>query len=421
MRINNNIPALQVFDSVRSANRLVSGSMLRLSSGYRINSARDDAAGLAISNRMRRQIDGLEMASRNAMDGISMVQTAEGALTEVHNMIQRMRELAVMAANGHMTDADRQLVQDEVDQLLHEINEISMRTEFNGNKLFGPKANQANGFTFLTAPSGTADAALSRVMSGISVSDGFPQGDFTNLTLTSLVPNILVAGAGAPPIAGAPSFNLAGGGNVDILSVSVVNDTQIRIELGGAHVGEYAIMNVDRREVSPGNFEVIVPDPSGGWQSVDATTVTPLNLNISYRDHSDMVLQIGPSSGMEMIIRIPQLNADTLGLTGLDLTLQEFFLPGSAANPIDVLESALRDVSTVRSRLGAYQNRLESTVASVDVTSENTTIALSRIRDTDMAREMTRYTTNSVLSQAGISIMAQANQRPQQILALVGQ
>ena len=421
MRINNNIPALQVFDSIRSANRAVSGSMLRLSSGYQINSARDDAAGLAISNRMRRQIDGLEMASRNAMDGISMVQTAEGALTEVHNMIQRMRELAVMAANGHMTDDDRQMAQDEVDQLLQEINDISMRTEFNGIKLFGPKANQEHGFTFRTEN----DSAISRVMTGLRVSDGFPQGDFNNIQIIGFDPleiDGVGAAPGGPPTLGAPTFNLAGGGDVPIVNVAIEGN-QITFHLGGRHLGEYAVMNVDIRPNSAmaSGFEITKP-VNGVWTAVDADpALTPIVLNATYRDHSDMVLQIGPSQGMEMVIRIPQLNADTLGLSEMDMTYQGFFLPGSNQNPIDILDRALNDVSVVRSMLGAYQNRLESTVSSVDITGENMNQALSRIRDTDMAKEMTRFTTNSVLSQAGISILAQANQRPQQILALVGQ
>jgi len=394
--------------------------MLRLSSGYKINSARDDAAGLAISNKMRMQINGLEMASRNSMDGISLVQTADGALTEVHNMLQRMRELAVMAANDTMVDDDRQLIQDEVDQLLREIDEISMRTEFNGMKLFGPKANQAHGFSFFTD-----DHAPSRIMSGIRVSEGFPEGNFNNISITQLV------GPGALDInvqlAAGATFNLVGGGTVPVTNVTTTpGSNEVIIELGPPFDGEYAVMQVDLRLNAAGTgYEIRVPDPAGGWQLVDADNplpaTFPIDMNINYRDHSAMVIQIGASRGMEMIIRIPQLNAATLGLTGMDYTSGHFFQPGSTANPIIMIDDAIAHVSAVRSQLGAYQNRLESTVISLDITNENMAQALSRIIDTDMAREMTFFTQNSILSQAGISIMAQANQRPQQILALVGQ
>ena len=425
MRINSNIPALQVFDSIRSANRSVSGSMLRLSSGFKINSARDDAAGLAISNKMRMQIDGLEMASRNSLDGISLVQTADGALTEVHSMLQRMRELAVMAANGHIVDEDRLLIQDEINQLLKEIDEISMRTEFNGMKLFGPKANQAHGFSVFTD-----DHAPSRIMGGLRVSDGFPEGNFNNISITQLLgPGPVIdiqldgvpAGGGVPTPAG-PTFQRVGGGEVPIANVQI-SGNEIIFELGPPHVGEYAVMQVNITPDAAGTgYEITIPDPAGGWQVIDAAVaVLPIDLNVNYRDHSAMVIQIGPSRGMEMIIRIPQLNAETLGLSNLDYTSQEFFLPGSTVNPIVMIDDAIRQVSAVRSRLGAYQNRLESTVKSLDITNENMAQALSRIIDTDMAREMTFFTTHSILSQAGISIMAQANQRPQQILALVGQ
>jgi len=419
MRINNNIPALQVFDSIRSANRAVSGSMLRLSSGFKINSARDDAAGLAISNRMRMQIDGLGMASRNSMDGISLVQTAEGGLTEIHNMLQRMRELAIYAATGHMVDEDRQLIQDEINQLLDEIDGISMRTEFNGMKLFGPKANQAHGFSVFTD-----DHAPSRVMSGIRVSENFPEGDFNNISFTQLVtavPSLAVDVQLAPGM----TFNLAGGGQAPIADVQV-NGREVRIELGPPHAGQYAVLEVDISLNSAGTaYEITIPNPAGGWMTQTVppgALVTPIDMNVRYRDHSAMVLQIGPRRGMEMVIRIPELNRHTLGLSNLDYTSQDFFLPGSNpdTNPIILLDRAIGMVSEVRSRLGAYQNRLESTVTSLDITNENMAQALSRIIDTDMAREMTFFTQHSILSQAGISIMAQANQRPQQILALVG-
>ncbi|MDR2899037.1 MAG: hypothetical protein LBU94_01840, partial [Clostridiales bacterium] len=174
MRINTNIPALQTYNAIRKSNRQVSASMFRMSSGSKINSAKDDAAGLAISTKMRMQIGGLEMASTNSYDGISLVQSADGALQEVHNMIQRLRELAVKSSTDTLENADREKIQEEVDMLLTEIDAISERTEFNTIKLFGTKATKAGGMSFFDGASG-----ISQATKAVSVTDGLPEGSFT--------------------------------------------------------------------------------------------------------------------------------------------------------------------------------------------------------------------------------------------------
>ena len=471
MRINNNIPALQTYNSIRQANRATQSSMLRLSSGFKINSAKDDAAGLAISNKMRMQINGLEMAGRNAMDGVSLVQTADGGLSEVHNILQRLRELAIKAANDTMEDSDRAKIQTEVDFLLAEIDGISNRTEFNTIKLFGSKANGGNGFTFFDPSTNIT----SNVVKGASSDLDFPDGDFTftvtgagtpssiEITVPSVIDvadktfaigskNILfdendtqlsvlqkisdaakelgyeVRGSGnqltifsqggvdltydaatgitntAPvdgtdaTIAPGATFTLASGENVPIKDV-VYNDNQITFILDHPQLGKKATVQVNGVIDATGTFT-----PNTGNMNVSAT----------YRDYSNIILQIGPSKGLEMNIHIPEVSTKTLGLTELS------YLPNlESINAIDTCDKAINTVSKIRSQLGAYQNRLEYVTASVDITAENMSSALSRIADTDMAREMSFFTQQNVIGQAGMSILAQANQRAQQILQLV--
>jgi len=489
MRLNNNIPALQTFNSIRNANRATQSSMLRLSSGYKINSAKDDAAGLAISNKMRMQINGLDMAGRNAMDGVSLVQTADGALSEVHNMLQRMRELAVKAANDTMEDADRAKVQTEVDSLLAEIDQISNRTEFNTIKLFGPKASGAHGFTFFDP----ATNVTSNVVKGVTTDGDFPDGDFTfELTQAGTPSSVVIsvptgadvggttfaigsknilfeegetplgaldkiedmarelglevritggsntitiysqgaldltydaatgisdaatAGTNAQLAASpAPTFTLASGQQVAIKSIDYV-DNQIIFTLDHPQLGKTATLQADVLIDAAGNFTM----NDGANTVVNASGAiaggTTYSFSATYRDYSDIIIQIGPNQGMEMNIHIPEVNRKTLGLT------QMSYLPYfESVDSISTCDKAINMVSKIRSQLGAYQNRLEYTSTSIDITSENMSSALSRIIDTDMAKEMSFYTQQNVISQAGMSILAQANQRAQQILQLV--
>ena len=512
MRINSNIPALQTYNSIRQANRATQSSMLRLSTGYRINSAKEDAAGLAISNKMRMQINGLEMAGRNALDGVSLVQTADGALSEVHNMIQRMRELAVKAANGTLEDLDRAKIQMEVDSLLSEIDEISNRTEFNTIKLFGPKANGAGGFTFFNQTGLSNANEVNKVVKGASADPDFPDGNFefeltkagtptsvditvpagatlagktfnmgsktilfdeneTNITALSKIESmakelgyevralgasdtitvfsqgaidltytpdvITIPEVGTDPATGikysrtdgeeaaitGAKFTLASGQVINILDITY-QDNQITFTLDNPYKGKMATVQVDLIIDGGGNFVMNDEerDSSGNIitlaTAVSATGDLPsgktYKLEATYRDYSNIILQIGPNKGMEMKINIPEINSKTLGLNVMS------YLPYfESADSIKTCDNAISIVSNVRSQLGAYQNRLEYATTSIDVTSENMSSALSRIADTDMAREMSLYAQQNVISQAGMSILAQANQRAQQILQLV--
>jgi len=269
MRINQNISAMNTYSRLTAANNAKSSSLAKLSSGLRINKAGDDAAGLTISEKMRGQIGGLNQAVRNAQDGISLIQTAEGALNETHSILNRMRDLAVQAANDTNTDDDRAAIQQEVDELVAEIDRIADTTQFN---------------------------------------------------------------------------------------------TQALLD---------------------GNF-------------------------------SNKIIHIGANSGETLTVSIGSMKASSLGVNGLSVSGQ-----ANADAAIKTIDSGIKLVSAERSKLGAYQNRLEHTINNLTTTSENLTAAESRIRDVDMAEEMMKFTKNNILSQAATSMLAQANQMPQQVLQLL--
>lgn len=273
MRINHNIAAMNTYRQLTSNTSATAKSLEKLSSGLKINRAGDDAAGLAISEKMRSQIRGLDTASKNASDGISLIQTAEGALNETHSILQRMRELAVQSANDTNDTGDRDALQAEIDQLVEEITRISDTTEFNGKTLL--------------------DGSLSATTSGV-------------------------------------------------------------------------------------------------------------------------FLQIGANSGQSIEVNIKSMAASALGVSGLSISSR-----GNASAAIGSIDDAISAVSTQRSTLGAVQNRLEHTINNLGTASENLSSAESRIRDVDMAKEMMEFTKNNILSQAAQSMLAQANQQPQNVLQLL--
>lgn len=281
MRINTNISALNAWKNLAITDGLMAKSLEKLSSGYRINRAADDAAGLAISEKMKAQTRGLRQAVRNAQDGISLIQTAEGALNEVHAILQRMRELVVQAGNGIYESDDLQMIQDEINQLVDEIDEISTRTEFNTKKLLD----------------GT-------VATGISLQIGANAGQVMEISIAKM--------------------------DSQSLGVQGVN---------------------------------IVPPTDG--------------------------------------------TVDTDGTDDID-------------DPIDAIDGAIKLVSQERSKLGAYQNRLEHTINNLNTAAENLEAAGSRIRDVDMALEMANFTRHQILQAAGTAMLAQANLTPQSILKLLG-
>lgn len=370
MIINNNIAALNTHRQMGQVSNLASKSMERLSSGLRINRSADDAAGLAISEKMRGQIRGLTQASRNAQDGISLIQTAEGALNETHSILQRMNELATQASNGTLSDSDRQAVQNEITELSSEINRISESTKFNGQTLlngeFGVQLD-ATTSTLKVDPDTNQVTAID--ISGGKASTTYTLTDNTDGTMT-----LSDVAAGDP-------------GNTQTINVSE---------------GELGVLNFDKLGV-----RVSVDT---GWvaDTVQGTIVTGAS--------TDVKLQIGSEEGatQQLGIRIGDMSTEGLSLDGVNVNTT-----AAAATAMTSIQNAIDLVSAERSRLGAYQNRLEHTINNVNTTAENLQAAESRIRDTDMAKEMMEFTKNNILSQASQAMLAQSNQMPQGVLQLL--
>ena len=380
----------------------------KLSSGYKINRAADDAAGLSISEKMRKQIRGLTQASSNAQDGISAVQTAEGALNEVQDMLQRMNELAVKAANGTNSEDDRNYIQDEVNQLIKEIDRVSTTTKFNETYLLKGddaakatvadttvKAGTAGGanptfeieFTGITAPTeGKSDVTIN--IAGKSYSVTVEKGD----DATKIGDKIASA----------------------INNNKIVDDT----------AGEYEATN------NAGTITLTGAKQAAATTNLADATDNKNAVTVKSSGILTLSLHVGAdsTSDNQISVDIKQMSADVLGLkTGKSTTTaaknDTLLVNGSnddnARKAIDTIASALQEVSKQRSALGAAQNRLEHTIANLDNVVENTTSAESSIRDTDMATEMVKYSNNNILAQAGQAMLAQANQSNQGVLSLL--
>lgn len=520
MRINHNISALKANNQLAKTNNALDASLERLSSGYRINSAADDSAGLAISEKMRTQISGLDQASRNASDGISVIQTAEGALSEVESMLQRMRELSVESANGTYTTSDRTAIQSEINQLNDEVSRISDTTEFNtmtlldGNidrKSYSNNSNVSLVSLSDTVDTGnykiqvTQDARQAVVLSSKSTFAGLPkdtkikedeagtvningvsidiaEGDtldevFTKIRDASDSVGVNVFGITStttdvskyPENAGYTNASWTGGGRLAFVSNEYGSDQEIKLfcdntklsSLLGLSNSEVDVKGIDAtaKVETPSsltdtstnfnntttlsvkgnqvtvsdrnNFQMVFKIEPGTAKTTfsDYTIVDNTNPNkpntattdyaevtISVLDAGPMDLQIGANDGQTMSVRIPKVNPETLGIDKINIATAD-----GAQKAIGLIDTAINTVSAIRSKLGAYENRLDHSISNLDTTSENMTESLSRISDVDMAEEMAEYTQKNVLAQAGTSMLAQANQRPQSILSLLQQ
>ncbi len=379
----------------------------KLSSGYKINRAADDAAGLSISEKMRKQIRGLTQASSNAQDGISAVQTAEGALNEVQDMLQRMNELAVKAANGTNSEDDRNYIQDEVNQLIKEIDRVSTTTKFNETYLL--KGDDTATFTKPTAI-------------GVTFNDGDANGTKAKITLDL---SDAKATSGKSDI----TFSFAGK-NYSVRAEE--NDDKVAIAKKLAQ----AIKADPIEDEAAGKFTVT--DNGDGTIDIEAASdkavksdkIKATALSVKSSGVLTLSLHVGAdsTSDNQISVDIKQMSADVLGLkTGKSSTTaaenDTLLVNGKddehARAAIDTIASALQEVSKQRSALGAAQNRLEHTIANLDNVVENTTSAESSIRDTDMATEMVKYSNNNILAQAGQAMLAQANQSNQGVLSLL--
>lgn len=377
MRINYNVSAMLSNNALANNDSLLAQSLERLSSGLKINHAKDAPAGLAMAKRMNAQIEGLSVANQNAADGISVIEIADGAMTEVSEMLQRMNELAIKSANGPLSDSDRKTIQDEVAQLKEEIERVSETTEFNGQKLLNGEFS-LKGYV-------TERPDLDIKVSSYSKEVPSKVYSIDELTIDKEV--------------------------VDGNETGKYIVTSAKL---GKEFPQGAKVEMDQKLVTikgANSFEMILD-----LSAVDLTTtpVTCEDFKVNVTSMGAMNLQIGANEGQVLAVEIPKIGLREMGIEDVNVDTKE-----GALNAIECIDQAVKYVADVRGTLGAYQNRLESTTNSLDVTSQNMTAAYSRIMDIDMAEEMTNYTTYQVLTQAGTSMLAQANERPSQVLQLL--
>ncbi|HJD45802.1 MAG TPA: flagellin [Candidatus Mediterraneibacter norfolkensis] len=400
MRIQHNIAALNSYRNLTTNNSAVSKNLEKLSSGYKINRTGDDAAGLAISEKMRAQITGLETAQKNANDGISLVQTAEGALTEGHSMLNCMVELADQSANGTYDDAtDRANLQKEFEALTDEIDRISQATNFNGIQLLD---GSMKGPTAAATLSGNITATPATTTTGSATATTEVEIDLTGMA------------ADAVTTGGNLNINL-GVGSVDVTVEAGETATSLADKIAAAATGKFTDGAGGVYTVTSDGAGTITITASGVGTDPTAIAFTA-TAQATADTGKDLTLQIGDTSDdfNRMTVSVGAMNSASLGLDRISIANQE-----DAADAVNVIKNAINMVSSTRGDLGAIQNRLEHTINNLSVTTENMTSAESRIRDVDMAEEMMAYTKNNILVQSSQAMLAQANQIPQGVLQLL--
>lgn len=483
MKVNHNIAAVLANNRLQITEGNLSNSVARLSSGYKINSAKDNPAGFAIAHRMQTQIRGLEKASNNALDGVSAIQTAEGAINEIQEMVQRMRELAVQSANDTYTLEDREAIQAEAEKLQEEIQRISEQTEFNKKNLLdgtfdtrvfesadGVSVNiisedvAAGNYQFkvtavptaTTLTGGTIDSTklpqnpetayvcINQIKVEFSTSESIDDiygklrdaaevvgvkatlekdanNNIKNLLFTSEELGSdhdiqVIASSNAAEALGLDNRNSNKGEDLKIELYKYNNETSRFTETASYTAQGNYVTITDR-----GGFEMTVKIDdevhktlnkdlnNPGGKSIKDDTVT-----LDVKNYGAMSLQIGTNENQTMDVKIPNMSLENMGIDKINYLTHE-----SASEVIEKMDNAMAFISNVRARLGAYENRLDHTMSSLDVADLSMTEAYSRLMDTDMAEEMTKYTQYNVLQQAGVSVLAQANDLPQTILQLL--
>ena len=471
MKINTNITAIRANFHLNTVQNKLTASTTRLSSGYRINKAADDAAGMAISQKMHAQIRGLQRASENGSDGISFIQTTEGALTEIEAMLQRCRELSVQAANETNTIEDKQALQNEIESLRDEIDRLAEQTEYNTMSVLdgsccrqssstnvGVKLVSATDDVALTSYKFTVDAEASQatLISGalnfmpeevvtaeaagkiqingemIAVEEGQTYEDvYASIRDYCEMMNIDVV-----PVNGAgEECELSAATNLSFTSVLYGASQKIEMTTDNAELANK--LGVNGAVTQAGTDAEVTLDTSSGFSNTATVFIDGGRVEVSDRDGFKMIfdvseaeadsnatvtmldagyvaIQIGANEGQTIDISIPPVTCKALDIEHCNVCTHE-----GATIAISTFDDAIQQISGIRSKLGAYQNRLDSAVASLDITGENLTEACSRIEDVDMSKEMTEYTQYSVLVQAGTSMLAQANNQPQNILQLL--
>ncbi len=409
MRINYNVSAMLANNKLANNDNLLSKSLERLSSGLKVNSAKDNPAGLAMAKRMNAQLEGLSVANQSAGDGVSIIETADGAMSEISEMLQRMNELAVKSANGTNSDSDRAVIQDEVKQLTEEITRIAESTEFNGQKLLNGEFSlkgYVNGNLDVKVSSYSTEvtADIYTIKELIIEKNPIPTDESDRYRVQSIE-----LGDGPFPEGATATMK------DNLLSIQGVNGFKMTLDLSRA------ITN-NKQGFPDKADELKITEVDGAVKplEIDATGIGP------------MVIQVGANEGQTLEMDIPKISLSEMGLDnyfvkdgdgtendGKGVWTLNVSTEKTATEAIDRIDGAIQFVSSIRGRLGAYQNRLETTINSLDITSENVTAAYSRIMDVDMAEEMTNYTTYQVMTQAATSMLAQANERPSQVLQLL--
>jgi len=387
LRINQNIAAMNAYRNLTVTDGQMAKSLEKLSSGFRINRAADDAAGLSISEGLRAQVGGLKVAVRNAQDGISVVQTAEGAMNEVHSILGRMRDLAVQASSSGSQDTNaRTAAQTELTQLNAELDRIGSTTKFGSvNLLNGQSATVTGAITGgTTGALAGAGFTLTGTFGGVVVNQAVAIANGTYASAGSYQTALQTAIDQALTTDGATAGSLKA-------TVSDVGGGVWKVELSSAAVGSG---NTFAAAATAGNIGV-----ANGTSSAQANSLS-------------QTFQIGANNGETLAVSFNGISAGILGTSSLDLV-------NSASTAITSLDTAIQTVSTNRANLGAVQNRLEHTISNLSVATENLSASESRIRDTDMAQEMVSFTRSQILTQAGTAMLAQANQAPQQVLQLL--
>ncbi len=400
MRIQHNISALNAYRQLGTNNNAVAKNLEKLSSGYRINRAGDDAAGLAISEKMRGQIRGLDQATSNAQDGISLIQTAEGGLNETHSILQRMRELAVQSSNGtYQDDVDRENLNKEMTSLKSEIDRIASSTHFNKINLLDGSTSATNkgtglmGSTQVTVMSTTTDASVefavdNTAAKGIAVTFADTTGAATVTFGTDATENTYTA----------EDINNAIQKAADAI---LKDDAATPEQKTAANIAKNTTVSLSG---------------SLTFAAEDSTSAMAATTQAATGNAGTLMFQIGANGSSDQQVR---LGIDDMSSIGIGVSSVSVATQDDANAAIDSIDSAINLVSGTRADLGALQNRLEHTVNNLGTTSENLTAAESRIRDVDMAKEMMEMTKNNILTQAAQSMLAQANTQPQGVLQLL--
>jgi len=436
MIIGHNLMANNAIRNTNANSGSASTSMQKLSSGAAITTAADDAAGLAISEKMKGQIRGLDTASSNAQDAVSLVQTADGALTETTSILQRMRELANQASNDTNTAADREAISTEADELIAQLDNIANTTQFNTKNLLnggagvtgtstnaldvvlgGTSATTDGSIVNITAASLASAATATRVAAftdGVTVAAQTLTVSGTTFTFASgsttadVVQTINQAGLGVTATATTANLTLtsSGVGSAATFTSDASASGTATIDVGV----DATITTTDGSYSAVGNVVTMTSGASEGLKfSVGSTAAADITAN-----NDSLTMQIGANQGQTMSVSINSMTSTALGVRGLDYSTQ-----AGATSALSAIDVATATVSSERAKLGAYQNRLESTINNLGTTSENLTAAQSSVTDVDMASEMAEYSKDNVLSQAAQAMLAQANQQPQQVLKLL--